>query len=638
MVAAIALDSKLDIPAQIRWAVRLAAARSTSLLLLLPVEQKGEARVVEVDLASKPEGDGEARVIRAVQTTLEELPGVRPEPTTEKEDAGGDEEADTGEVGVRLRILHHANLLQALLGEVRASKINQLILVRKELDAAEAEISAVLRQVFRRAPCEVVMLRMGSEDGDGCANILTPAARGPHSKAAMRLARDLASAVSGQVTALYVEPDIGADADLVGRRVLNRLVTRALGKDAGDVRQKVEVADEPHRGIADVCEKEAYDLVLLGASKMGALGRRIRGSISGKVMRSTLKPAVAIVRAEVPISNRLKHFVESYLNRVVPQLEREHRVTLVERVQSNSHWDFDFITLLCLSTIIAAMGLIQNSAAVVIGAMLVAPLMTPLLGIGIAVVQGNPLFARIAMRAVVFGFLMAFLIGIAVGFLHPGFEKPTEEMASRDWPGLLDLLVAFAAGLAAAYASSRPSLLAALPGVAIAAALLPPIATAGLAVSLGDFDLAMGATLLFVTNMVAIVFASTLSLWAVGLRNVRKPSRLTAVMGAVLTVTVLCLAVYLSLSPPRYTKEDGATAALIGAVERRLGGDFRLHSIQVSSDPKHLDLVVHLGGSTPPSERLADEIGAIARDHYDRPVRIRVTYRWEVDAGTTRGP
>ena len=96
MVAAIALDSKLDIPAQIRWAVRLAAARSTSLLLLLPVEQKGEARVVEVDLASKPEGDGEARVIRAVQTTLEELPGVRPEPTTEKEDAGGDEEADTG--------------------------------------------------------------------------------------------------------------------------------------------------------------------------------------------------------------------------------------------------------------------------------------------------------------------------------------------------------------------------------------------------------------------------------------------------------------------------------------------------------------------------------------------------------------
>ena len=79
MVAAIALDPKLDIAAQIRWAVRLAAARSDSLLFLLPVEQKGEARVAEVDLASEPEGESEAQVIRAIQATLEALPNVRPD-------------------------------------------------------------------------------------------------------------------------------------------------------------------------------------------------------------------------------------------------------------------------------------------------------------------------------------------------------------------------------------------------------------------------------------------------------------------------------------------------------------------------------------------------------------------------------
>ena len=94
-------------------------------------------------------------------------------------------------------------------------------------------------------------------------------------------------------------------------------------------------------------------------------------------------------------------------------------------------------------------------------------------------------------------------------------------MLARGGPGLLDLLVAFAAGIAAAYASSRPSLIATLPGVAIAAALVPPIATSGLALSIGDFNLAIGALLLFAINMVTIILASMLSLSAVGFRNLR---------------------------------------------------------------------------------------------------------------------
>ena len=81
------------------------------------------------------------------------------------------------------------------------------------------------------------------------------------------------------------------------------------------------------------------------------------------------------------------------IERLVPQIDREHRVALVDRIQSSSRWDFDFFVLMALSTTIAAVGLIQNSSAVVIGAMLVAPLMTPLLGLGLALVQGNPVLA-----------------------------------------------------------------------------------------------------------------------------------------------------------------------------------------------------------------------------------------------------
>ena len=107
--------------------------------------------------------------------------------------------------------------------------------------------------------------------------------------------------------------------------------------------------------------------------------------------------------------------------------------------------------------------------------MLVAPLMTPLLGLGLALVQGNAMLAKISVRSVFLGVCVTLLIGALIGLVIPGFDQPTPEMLARGGPSLLDLFVAFASGLAAAYASSRPGLLAALPGVAIAAALKLPL-------------------------------------------------------------------------------------------------------------------------------------------------------------------
>jgi len=91
------------------------------------------------------------------------------------------------------------------------------------------------------------------------------------------------------------------------------------------------------------------------------------------------------------------------------------------------------------------------------------------------------------------------------------------EMAARDLPAMLDLLVALFSGVAAAYAMSRPNLLSALPGVAIAAALVPPIATAGMAMTMGNLELGGGALLLFFTNIVAIVLGTAVTFWAVGI-------------------------------------------------------------------------------------------------------------------------
>jgi uncharacterized hydrophobic protein (TIGR00271 family) len=206
---------------------------------------------------------------------------------------------------------------------------------------------------------------------------------------------------------------------------------------------------------------------------------------------------------------------------VVPQLDKPDRVELVDRLQMGSVFNFDFISLISLSTIIAALGLLDDSAAVVIGAMLVAPLMTPLVGMGFALIQVNERLMKTSIGSVLSGFAVAFFIGAMLGALVSLLTtlEVSDQMASRDAPSLVDLFVALFSGVAGAYAMSRPNLISALPGVAIAAALVPPIATSGMALTMGDFELAGGALLLFFTNIVAIVLGTTMTFWAVGINT-----------------------------------------------------------------------------------------------------------------------
>jgi len=134
-------------------------------------------------------------------------------------------------------------------------------------------------------------------------------------------------------------------------------------------------------------------------------------------------------------------------------------------------------------------------------------------------VQGNEKLIRDALKSVILGFTVALAIGAILGlFLRifaPDLEV-TQQMIYRDKPNVLDLIVALASGVAGAYAMGRPNLLSALPGVAIAAALVPPIATSGLALTMGDLSLSGGASLLFFTNIVAIVLGTAMTFWAVG--------------------------------------------------------------------------------------------------------------------------
>ncbi|MEW6388338.1 MAG: DUF389 domain-containing protein [Thermodesulfobacteriota bacterium] len=175
-----------------------------------------------------------------------------------------------------------------------------------------------------------------------------------------------------------------------------------------------------------------------------------------------------------------------------------------------------FYAMVATSTLIASFGLIANSTAVIIGAMLVAPLMTPIFGIALALVRGDPSLLGRAVWAEVMGVILALCISAFFGFLPLAVEV-TPEMLSRTQPNLLDLLVAVLAGFAGAYALVDEHLSPALPGVAIATAIVPPLANAGLCLALGAYLGAMGSFLLFLANFLSILLVASATFIAAGM-------------------------------------------------------------------------------------------------------------------------
>ena len=177
-----------------------------------------------------------------------------------------------------------------------------------------------------------------------------------------------------------------------------------------------------------------------------------------------------------------------------------------------------FATLLILSTTIAAFGLIANSAAVVIGAMLVAPLMTPMLALAASLMYAH--FKRFfgSLTLIVFGTGGAIVTGWVVARIAGGSlaSTLTPQLAARTAPSLLDLGIAVAAGLAGGYVLTHKGSGSSLPGVAIAVALVPPLATVGVALETGATSEALGALLLYTTNLIAIVLSASVVMFISG--------------------------------------------------------------------------------------------------------------------------
>lgn len=184
--------------------------------------------------------------------------------------------------------------------------------------------------------------------------------------------------------------------------------------------------------------------------------------------------------------------------------------------------DFRFRLLVWFSAVIATLGLLADSTAVVIGAMLVAPLLGPIMAIGEASLGRRTRQGIVAVRALAEGAITAVVIAflLAHATMLSSFDvlgALPGEVQARTRPNPLDLGIALAGGAIGAYAVVRTRDSAALPGVAIATALMPPLCTVGIGLAIQDRGVWGGATLLFLTNLAAIVFSASMVFWALGL-------------------------------------------------------------------------------------------------------------------------
>jgi uncharacterized hydrophobic protein (TIGR00271 family) len=218
------------------------------------------------------------------------------------------------------------------------------------------------------------------------------------------------------------------------------------------------------------------------------------------------------------------------IRRWMQPITRERKAEVIEELDQASSPGFDYFLLVMLSCSIATFGLITDSAAVIIGAMLVAPLMSPILGLSVASVVAEGKLFRRAFLALGTGIILALVLSTLWGWIAQilPFDlliNLPDEVLSRTRPTPFDLGIALAGGAAAAYALAQPRLSAALPGVAIATALMPPLCTAGIGLATNHWEVAFGAILLFVTNLAAISFAGILVFVALGFKPRRREAR-----------------------------------------------------------------------------------------------------------------
>lgn len=294
-----------------------------------------------------------------------------------------------------------------------------------------------------------------------------------------------------------------------------------------------------------------------------------------------------------------------------------------------------FWTMLVLSAVIATAGVLSDSTATVIGAMIIAPLSTPIMGVALGIVRRS---GTVTWRAAAFtlsGATVVVVTGILFSLVIPGGVDllNDSQIASRTSPALVDLISAVATGFAGSVAFARRDVAAVLPGVAIAISLVPPLAVVGVCLGQDAVALAMGALVLFVSNFVALVLAGTFVFTSAGYAAEAGQAKQLSRRRATLAISTLLVVVLVPMAAntvgtylvDRWTQRVHTAADQW--IAQQPGAD--VQSVRVASKTVYVN--VHTPGGLPPTSQLVAELDGQIPNGI--PVVVTTTVGQQIDAG-----
>ncbi len=319
---------------------------------------------------------------------------------------------------------------------------------------------------------------------------------------------------------------------------------------------------------------------------------------------------------------------------LLPQIVKDNRFTAEDLPKFEAKLFFEgtqrrlnferFAVLLILSAIIATYGILGDSAATVIGAMIIAPLMKPIMATSAALVMGDMRRAAGSVVVVAVGVVATILIACVCAWVHPGVigYSSSGQIINRISPSTIDLAVALASGAAGAFAMSRDDVADSLPGVAVSIALVPPLCVAGLGLAEGHWRVAFGSSVLFLTNFFSILLAGGAMLAILGL-NAAATNRMNTA-GRRHAFAAVIIGFFIVIIPLAYTSNRVANEALAEMHGKHLVRDWlkqsglELNRIEAHGD--EIEMLLSGDGDVPPLAELGERV----RKVLDRQVTIKV--------------
>lgn len=289
-------------------------------------------------------------------------------------------------------------------------------------------------------------------------------------------------------------------------------------------------------------------------------------------------------------------------------------------LRENSRLNSSYLVLMALATIIATFGLFGNSTPVIIGAMILAPLMAPIISLAMGVLRQDQNLIKNSFITIGVGMALGYVFAILITWFTP-LNSLNSEILARIRPNLLDLGVAAASGMAGAYAHAKKEIAKTLAGVAIAVALVPPLAVSGIGFGWGDWSVFWGALLLLGTNLAGMVLAAALTFSVLGF----SPFRLAQKGLMISLVFVALISAPLALGFTEMVKENKLVQRLSGR-EIKQGKLRDIHVLQMNPMRLSMTVVSESPLDIHELEEVKQEIEAIVGEEIEIELSVAIKF------------